>query len=65
MDLNTKLSVQKNKIDQFNLDKEELEFLRLNLNYGHKCRKSIFNAKGFSVGSVKYKKCVMNKGRKN
>ena len=56
---------QKKKLDQFNIDKEELEFLRLNLNYGHKCRKSIFNAKGFSVGSVKYKKCVMNKGRKN
>ena len=56
---------QKKKLDQFNIDKEELEFLRLNLNYGHKCRKSIFNAKGFSVGSAKYKKCVMNKGRKN
>ena len=56
---------QKLKLDQFNMDKEELEFLRLNLNYGHKCRKSIFNAKGFSIGSVKYKKCVMNKGRKN
>ena len=56
---------QKLKLDQFNMDKEELEFLRLNLNYGHKCRKSIFNAKGFSIGSAKYKKCVMNKGRKN
>ena len=56
---------QKLKLDQFNMDKEELEFLRLNLNHGHKCRKSIFNAKGFSIGSAKYKKCVMNKGRKN
>ena len=71
-DLNNKISniqkeniSQKKKLDQFNIDKEELEFLRLNLNYGHKCRKSIFNAKGFSVGSAKYKKCVMNKGRKN
>ena len=65
MDIQKENVSQKLKLDQFNMDKEELEFLRLNLNYGHKCRKSIFNAKGFSIGSAKYKKCVMNKGRKN
>jgi len=41
-----------------------LEFLRLNLDHGHKCRRSFFNSKGFSVGSDKYKNCVLNKGRK-
>ena len=48
-----------------NLDTEETEFLKMNLYYGHKCRRSFFNTKGFSVGTPEYKKCVMNKGRKN
>ena len=41
------------------------EFLKMNLYYGHKCRRSFFNTKGFSIGTPEYKKCVMNKGRKN
>ena len=59
------ISSQKEKIDQFNLDKAELEFLKMNLYYGHKCKRSFFNTKGFSIGSPEYKKCVLNKGRKN
>jgi len=55
----------KKEIEQFNLDTAELEFLKMNLYYGHKCRRSFFNSKGFTVGSDEYKKCVMNKGRKN
>ena len=54
---------QKEKINKFNLDTEELEFLRLNLEYSHKCRKSFFNNKGFSVGTAGYKNCILNKGR--
>ena len=57
--------LKKEKIKQYDIDKEELNFLRLNLEFGHKCRKSFFNNKGYSVGSKMYKKCVMNKGRKN
>ena len=57
--------LKKEKIKQHDIDKEELNFLRLNLEFGHKCRKSFFNNKGYSVGSKMYKKCVMNKGRKN
>ena len=56
---------QKQTISKFNLDTEELEFLRLNLEFGHKCRKSFFNSKGFSVGTLAYKRCVLNKGRIN
>ena len=56
---------QKQIINQFNIDKKELEFLRLNLDYSHKCRKSFFNNKGFIVGTPEYKKCVLNKGRIN
>ena len=56
---------QNEEIEQFNLDTEETEFLKMNLYYGHKCRRSFFNTKGFSVGTSEYKNCVMNKGRKN
>ena len=65
LNLEEKNFSQKNQIDQFNLDNEEVEFLKMNLYYGHKCRRSFFNSKGFSVSSSKYRKCVMNKGRKN
>ena len=63
--LENEIFSQKNEIEQFNLDTKEVEFLKMNLYYGHKCRRSFFNTKGFSVGSTEYKKCVMNKGRKN
>ena len=62
LNLNNEISSQKRTISQFNLDTEELKFLKLNLEYGHKCRKSLFNNKGFAVGSVGYKNCVLNKG---
>ena len=61
----TEISLQKQKINQIIIDKDELEFLRLNLEYGHKCRKSFFNKKGYVAGTLKYKNCVLNKGRKN
>jgi rod shape-determining protein MreC len=64
-DLKNKVFSQKKEIEQFNLDTEEIEFLKMNLNYGHKCRKSFINPKGFLTGSPEYKKCVMNKGRKS
>ena len=45
------------------LSTNELEFLRLNLEFGHKCRKSFLNYKGYIVGSENYKKCVLNRGK--
>ena len=59
------ISEQKQIINQFDLDKNELEFLRLNLEYSHKCRKSFFNNKGYIVGTTEYKSCVLNRGRIN
>ena len=59
------ISNQKKVIDQFDVDLKELEFLRLNLEYSHKCRKSFFNNKGFIVGTQEYKNCVLNRGRLN
>ena len=61
----SEISEQKQVINKFDLDKNELEFLRLNLEYGHKCRKSFFNNKGYIVGTTEYKSCVLNKGRIN
>ncbi len=63
LNLNNEISSQNRTISQFNLDTEELKFLRLNLTYGHKCRKSLFNNKGFIVGSLEYKDCVLRKGK--
>jgi len=54
---------QNQTIKQFDIDKKELEFLKLNLDYSHKCRKSFFNNNGFIVGTPGYKKCVLNKGK--
>ncbi len=65
MILNNELSSKNITISQFNIDKTELEFLRLNLEFGHKCRKSnkLFQKSvGFEPGSDEYKKCVFNKG---
>ena len=65
LSLKNKLSTYKEQIEQINIDKRELEFLKMNLDYGHKCRRSFFNAKGFSIGTSEYKNCVMSKGVKN
>ena len=54
-DLERSVQVQKN-------EEEEMKFLRLNLLYGHKCRKTIFN-KLYKVGTPKYKNCVLQKGK--
>ena len=55
---------QKQTINQFNIDSQELEFLKLNLEHGHKCRKSFLNTDGFNVGTEEYRDCVLNGGRK-
>ena len=54
----TKKNNQKNKIDE-----EEIEFLKKNLFYGHKCKKNIINNL-YKVGTPEYRKCVLRKGLK-
>ncbi len=61
--LNNEISSKERTISQFDLDNNELEFLRLNLEFGHKCRKSFLNNKGYIVGSENYKRCVLNRGK--
>ena len=54
---------QNDRIKSHNIDNEELEFLRLNLEYGKRCTKRNFSKKGFKVGTPEYKNCVLKKGR--
>ena len=44
------------------IEEEELKFLKLNLEFGHKCRKTFFNDL-YEVGTVEYKNCVLSKGK--
>ena len=65
--INEELLSKNIKINEFNIDQEELEFLKLNLEFGHECRKSrkLFKkATGFDTGSEEYKKCVLSKRTK-
>ena len=61
--LNSEIDEQKVKINQFDLDKKELEFLRLNLIYSSKCQSKKLFSTGFKVGTPEYKKCIMLKGK--
>ncbi len=65
VDFRNELYDQKQIIAQYNVDLDEIEFLRLNLKFGHQCRKSFLNNDGFEVGTLEYKSCVMNKGQIN
>jgi rod shape-determining protein MreC len=61
---NSEIAAQKDIIKQSDVDKSELEFLRLNLIYSQKClRKKLFST-GYKVGTPEYKKCILNKGKK-
>ena len=57
--------IQKEKINQFNIDTDELEFLRLNLIYSQKCQSRKLFSSGFKVGTPEYKQCILNKGKIN
>ena len=62
--LNADLLKQNEQINQFNLDQEELEYLRLNLIYSHKCQTRKLFSSGYKVGTPEYKECIFNKGKK-
>ncbi len=57
------IETQNERIKSHNIDNDELKFLRLNLEYGPKCKKKTFSKKGFKVGTPEYKDCVLRKGR--
>ena len=62
--LNADLLKQNEQINQYNLDQEELEYLRLNLIYSHKCQTRKLFSTGYKIGTPEYKKCILNKGKK-
>ena len=57
-----KLEEQNKKIIEGQNKSKNLEFLELNLLYGHKCRKNFFKPKLFMVNTAEYRNCVLNKG---
>ena len=64
INLQNKIKKQNEIIAQNSIDKEELDFLRLNLIYSSKCKKTAFK-KGYIVGTQEYKDCILRKGKKN
>jgi rod shape-determining protein MreC len=61
--LQNKLDLQEKKIKQNIIDQNEFEFLKLNLIYSSKCKRTAFK-KGFKVGTPEYRECILNKGKK-
>ena len=57
-----KLYIEKNLKEQTDTN-NQIEFIRLDLLYGKKCKKNLFNNL-FKKGSAKYINCVLNKGPK-
>ena len=63
LDLQKIIDEKNNIIQQNSIDKNELDFLRLNLIYSSKCIKTAFK-KGFKVGTTEYKECILRRGNK-
>ncbi len=62
--LQKKVDEQNDLINQNSIDKDELDFLRLNLIHSSKCKKTAFK-KGYKVGTPEYKNCILKKGKSN
>ena len=60
--LQTKLTKTEEAVEEQKKQTENIEFLELNLLYGHKCRKTFFN-KLYKEGTPEYKKCILQKGK--
>ena len=58
----TKLVKLDKEIKDNLIKNKNIKFLKLNLLYGHKCRKTIFRTKLYKINSEEYKICVFNKG---
>ena len=63
LNVQKKLEEQKNEIKKVQIENEDLEFLKLNLLYGHKCRKTFLKTNLYKISSSEYRVCVLNKGR--
>tara|TARA_B110000027_G_C16103549_1_gene294195 strand:- start:123 stop:1346 length:1224 start_codon:yes stop_codon:yes gene_type:complete len=55
--------IEKNKrIKENQIKTKEIEFLELNLKYGHKCKKSFFKPSLYNPKTEEYRDCVFRKG---
>jgi rod shape-determining protein MreC len=61
--LQKEIKIQKDEILQNDIDKKELNFLKLNLIYSSKCKRTTFK-KGYKVGTVEYRECILREGKK-
>ena len=61
--LKNEILVEKKINQKSNIEIKEIKFLKMNLLYGHMCRKTIFKNL-YKVGTKKYRECVLNKGPK-
>ena len=61
--LKNEILVEKKINQESNIEIKEIKFLKMNLLYGHMCRKTIFKNL-YKVGTKKYRECVLNKGPK-
>ena len=57
-----KLTEQNTKIENNKNEKINIKFLKLNLLYGHKCRRNFFNPNLYKINTDEYRTCVFNKG---
>jgi hypothetical protein len=61
--LENELLTSKKLLKEMKISSEEIKYLELNRLYEKKCKKTIFNANLYKVGSPKYKACILNKGK--
>ena len=59
--LQNEISIAKKTLIDHEIEKEEIKFLQLNLQYGSKCKKTFYNNL-YKVGTPEYKNCVLKKG---
>jgi rod shape-determining protein MreC len=59
--LQNEIKLAKETIEQYEIKKEDIKFLELNLLYSSKCKKTFYNNL-YKVGTAEYRNCVLNKG---
>ena len=64
INIQKKLEIQNNIIKENKIKVDNLEFLEMNLLYGHNCRKTFFKTNLYTINSPEYRACVLRKGAK-
>ena len=56
------LEEQKKKNKKIQIEEGDIKFLKLNLVYGHKCRRTFLKSKLYKINTPEYRACVLSKG---